>query len=110
MIQAECYFSKKYKPRDRKPEEYIDRVVADLRKCGILRDDDEILFTNTILVPYANIIFDLERAPALEIVHGWLREVGIHWCGRYGDWGYLWTDEAFVSGERAAERAMEAGA
>jgi protoporphyrinogen oxidase len=107
MLQAECYFSKKYRARDKHPDDFIERVVADLRRCRILRDDDEILFKNSMLIPYANIIFDLERAPALAIVHDWLREVGIHWCGRYGDWGYLWTDEAFVSGENAAERALE---
>jgi hypothetical protein len=33
-------------------------------------------------------------------------DVGIAYCGRYGDWGYMWTDESFISGERAAERAL----
>ena len=28
------------------------------------------------------------------------------YCGRYGDWGYMWTDESFISGERAAEKAL----
>ena len=46
-----------------------------------------------MLVRYANIIFDLERAAALETVHGYLDDIGIAYCGRYGDWGYLWTDE-----------------
>jgi hypothetical protein len=61
-----------------------------------------------MLLPYANIIFDLERAAALKIVHGYLDEIGIAYCGRYGDWGYLWTDESFKSGESAAERALSA--
>lgn len=107
MIQAECYFSRKYKPRDRRPDEYTERVVSDLRRCNILRDNDEIVFTNSMLIPYANIIFDHDRSAALTTVHAYLRDVGIHWCGRYGDWGYLWTDEAFESGENAAERALE---
>ena len=59
-----------------------------------------------MLLPYANIIFDLDRAAALKTVHGYLDDLGIAYCGRYGDWGYMWTDESFKSGELAAERAM----
>ncbi len=72
-----------------------------------MRENDEIAFTNALHLPYANIIFDLDRAKAVETVHGYLRDVGVHYCGRYGDWGYLWTDEAFISGEKAAERALK---
>jgi protoporphyrinogen oxidase len=105
-IQAEVYFSNKYKPLDRQPEELIDPVIEDFRRCGLLRPDDEILFRDAKLVPYANVIFDHDRAPALEIVHGYLDEVGIAWAGRYGEWGYQWTDESFVSGERAVDRVL----
>jgi hypothetical protein len=58
------------------------------------------------MVSYANVIFDLERAAALETVHGFLKDVGINYCGRYGDWGYMWTDESYISGERAADAAL----
>lgn len=105
-IQAEVYFSSKYKPLSGSPDDYIEPVIRDLRKCGILRDSDKILWKGTKLLKYANIIFDLERAEALEIVHGFLDEVGISYCGRYGDWGYMWTDESFISGERAAEQCL----
>lgn len=107
-IQAECYYSKKYRPLEVKPEECIAPVLRDLKKCGILRESDEIVFTNTLHIPYANIIFDLDRAEAVETVHGYLEDVDIQPCGRYGDWGYLWTDEAFTSGENAAERVIKA--
>lgn len=107
-IQAEVYFSKKYKPLTGSPEDWIEPVIRDLRRCGILRDDDQILSRAAMLLPYANIIFDLDRASALKTVHGYLDEVGIAYCGRYGDWGYMWTDESFISGEGAAERALSA--
>jgi len=35
-----------------------------------------------------------------------LDEIGVNYCGRYGDWAYLWTDDSFKSGERAAETAL----
>jgi protoporphyrinogen oxidase len=105
-IQAEVYFSRKYRPFSGRPEDLIDPVLADLRRTGILREDDRILFRNAMVVSYANVIFDLDRTAALATVHGYLEEIGVHSCGRYGEWGYLWTDEAFKSGEQAAGRVL----
>jgi len=107
-IQAEVYFSDKYKPFTGSPNDWIEPVITDLRRCGLLRDDDKILSRGAMLLRYANIIFDLERAAALKTVHGYLDDIGIAYCGRYGDWGYMWTDESFKSGELAAERALSA--
>ncbi len=108
-IQAEVYFSDKYKPLTGSADDWILPVITDLRRCGLLREDDRILFTKAMLLRYANIIFDLDRAPALSIVHGYLDELGIAYCGRYGDWGYMWTDESFKSGESAADRVLQKG-
>ena len=107
-VQAEVYFSEKYKPFRGSPSDWIDPVIRDLRRVGLVRDDDEILESKAILLKYANVIFDLERAEALKIVHGYLDDIGIAYCGRYGEWGYMWTDESFISGEKAAERALSA--
>jgi protoporphyrinogen oxidase len=105
-IQAEVYFSEKYKPFTGSPEDWIEPVITDLRRCGLLHEEDRILFRKAMLLRYANIIFDLDRATALKTVHGYLDDIGIAYCGRYGDWGYMWTDESFISGEQAAERAF----
>ena len=59
-------------------------------------------------IRHANVIFYDERAEAVARIHGYLDELGIAYCGRYGEWGYLWTDESFASGERAAERILSA--
>lgn len=85
-IQAECYYSRKYRPLDRTPAECIEPAIADLKRCGVLRETDRILFRNAMHIEYANVIFDLERAAALRTVHGYLADLGIAWCGRYGDW------------------------
>ena len=106
-IQSEVYFSKKYRPLEVPPDACIDPVIAGLRACGILRPDDRIVLRQAMLVPYANIIFDLDRVPALRTVHGYLDDIGVRYCGRYGDWGYLWTDQAFRSGERAAQQVLD---
>lgn len=106
-IQCEVYFSKKYRPLNRAPEEYIEPVIDGLRRCGLIREDDKILLRKAMFVPYANIVFDLDREAALRIVHGYLDDLGIAYCGRYGDWGYLWTDTTFLSGEDAAQRVLD---
>jgi protoporphyrinogen oxidase len=106
-IQAEVYFSDKYKPMTGSPDDLIQPVIADLRRCGVLKESDQIVFSSAMLVKYANIIFDLERADALRTVHGYLNDIGINYCGRFGDWGYLWTDESFKSGENAAQMVLD---
>jgi protoporphyrinogen oxidase len=105
-LQIECYYSRKYRPLDRTPEECLEPVVRDLKRVGLLRETDRILFRNTMYLRYANVIFDLERTEALKAVHGYLDDLGIAYCGRYGDWRYIWTDEAFLSGERAAQKVL----
>lgn len=105
-IQAECYYSKKYRPLEHAPHECIEPTIRDLKRIGVLREQDQVLYQDVMHLDYANVIFDLERDQALQTVHGYLDEVGISWCGRYGDWAYIWTDESFVSGEQAAERVL----
>ena len=107
-IQCEVYFSKKYKPLTEPLEQITDRVLADLKRTGLLREDDTLLFTDTRCFPHANVIFDHDRAHCLPIVHGFLQEQDLRYCGRYGDWGYMWTDESFISGERAAQEVLAA--
>lgn len=105
-IQAEVYYSEKYRVRDLTPDECIQPVVKDLKRCGMIREGDDILLATARMMPYANVIFDLEREEALRIVHEYMDDIGILYCGRYGEWGYLWTDESFLSGEAAAEKLL----
>ena len=105
-IQAEVYFSEKYKPFTGSPEDCIEPVIRDLKRVGLVKENDRILSKKVMFLKYANIIFDLERADALKTVHGYLDDIGIAYCGRYGDWGYMWTDESFMSGEQAAGKTL----
>jgi protoporphyrinogen oxidase len=105
-LQAECYYSRKYRPLDRRPEDCIEPVIADLKRTGVLRESDRILFRHAMHIPYANVIFDLEATAATATVHGYLDDIGIGYCGRYGDWAYIWTDQSFVSGENALQKML----
>jgi hypothetical protein len=73
----------------------------------LVRDRSEVIHTSTIFAPFANVIFDYDRAASLALVHGYLNDIGVAYCGRYGDWGYIWTDQAFISGERAASMTLD---
>lgn len=106
-IQAEVYFSEKWKPLTNRPEDWIEPTIDGLIQCGLVKDRSEVIHKSTIFAPFANVIFDHDRSRALETVHGYLDDVGIGYCGRYGDWGYIWTDQAFISGEQAASRALD---
>ena len=106
-FQAEIYFSEKYLPRSGTPESFIDQTISDLRKCGLILDSDSVLHTSAIRVPYGNIIHDHDKLPSLDVIHPYLQELGIKMCGRYGLWGYQWTDEAFLSGDVAAQSVLD---
>jgi protoporphyrinogen oxidase len=107
-FQAEIYFSDKYKPLTGSPEDYITPTVDDLKRTGLIREGDQIRHTSALFVPYGNVIHDLDKIPALALIHGYLDEIGIKMCGRYGLWGYQWTDEAFITGEEAAQAVLDA--
>ncbi len=108
LLQAECYFSKKYKPFEVDINSCIEPVIEGLKSCGILKDYDKIIFKNAMYTRYANVIFDHDCASSVTLIHQYLDDLGINYCGRYGDWAYIWTDQSFISGENAAKKAFEA--
>lgn len=104
--QAEIYFSEKYRPLVDKPEAWIEPAIDGLIKAGLVENREEIVHQSAMFLPFGNVIFDHDRPKAIETIHGFLDDVGVSYCGRFGDWGYIWTDQAFLSGERAAKTAM----
>jgi protoporphyrinogen oxidase len=105
-VQAEVYVSERYRPFEGRAEDVIPRVIADLTRIGVLRPDDRILHQDAHLARFSNIIYDRDRPAAVETVLDHLREVGVASAGRYGLWNHHWTDEAFLSGEAAAESVL----
>ena len=81
-------------------------MIADLKRCGMLRETDRVLFQHAMHIPYANVIFDLGATASAAAVRGFLDDVGIGYCGRYGDWAYIWTDQSFFSGENALRKIL----
>jgi protoporphyrinogen oxidase len=107
-IQAEVYFSDMYRPFRGTPNDLIEPVIEDLRRCGFIRNSDSIMLKEAAVNRYANVIFDTDRARAVTTVHAFLDDIGVHYCGRYGNWDHAWTDEAFLNGENVAQKALDA--
>ena len=87
-------------------EEIIQKVLSDLKRAEILEEKDEIVFLDTYDIKYGYVIFDKDRKPSITIIHDYLRPKNIFPCGRYGSWAYLWSDEAILSGKKAAEKLL----
>ncbi|MFZ4121894.1 MAG: protoporphyrinogen/coproporphyrinogen oxidase [Caulobacterales bacterium] len=106
-FQAEIYFSDKYRPFTGSTETWIELAIDGLIKAGLVQSRDEVVHRSSMFLPFGNIIFDHDRPKAIETVHGYLNDINIAYCGRFGDWGYIWTDQAFLSGERAAKVSLD---
>ena len=91
-------------PPDR--EALTERVIRDLIKVGMLRANDRIIARHTHDVPLGYCIYDDARRQALPVIRRWLSEVDIVPSGRYGLWTYFWSDEAMLSGKKAAQLAV----
>ena len=90
------------------PERAVEATLDSLIRVGVIRDRGDIVLSQARLVEYANVIFDLDRRRAVATVQEYLSRQNIVTCGRYGEWSYLWSDQAIVSGEGAGRQILEA--
>ncbi|MBK8360423.1 MAG: hypothetical protein IPL15_16165 [Comamonadaceae bacterium] len=49
-------------------------------------------------------VFDIGMEERRDLVLNWLEQVGIMTAGRFGEWAYLWSNQAFMSGLKAAQQ------
>lgn len=92
-LQMEVYCNRNEYTR----EELLARSVGKLVSLNILKQED-ILFTDIRFEPYANVIFDHNIYEARKTVRDYLFSLGIETIGRFGKWGYLWSDQSLMSG------------
>lgn len=78
-------------------QELKERTVGKLIEMGIIKEED-ILFTHIGFEAYANVIFDKNIYVCREKVRKYLISQGIEPIGRFGEWGYLWSDQSLLSG------------
>lgn len=100
-VLAEVYHSR-YRALEGK--DILTRVMDDMYRAGLLDRSDQVLVADHRSVRYANVLFDSTRAAAVAEVREYFACHDVETVGRYGRWDYSWTDEAFLSGRRAAGR------
>ena len=101
-LQFEIYSSRQ-KPQVHSPEEMKSNTMMALKKMGLVKSEDEVLFMHHKQLTWGNVVFDLGMEERRAIVRGWLDKVGIMTAGRFGEWDYLWSNQAFMSGLKVAK-------
>jgi protoporphyrinogen oxidase len=84
-------------------EEVQEKTLSALISCGILRDDDEILAKNALMIKHAYVIYDAFRSKHIPKIIHFLRSQSIYPIGRYGLWRYSTMEEAILQGRDVAE-------
>lgn len=64
----------------------------------------DVATVHTIDVSHAYVVSDHDRAAAVDHVLSWLSDQHVYSMGLYGKWKYIWSDAAFRSGQRTAQR------
>ena len=67
----------------------------------------EINYLGSMNIDYGYVIYDFNRKKSLGVIHKFLDDNGIYYCGRFGEWAYLWIDQALISGRETAKKIIE---
>lgn len=94
-LQAEIFFANDAKIADK--DEVLRQTVYKLKEICQFNDSD-VVVKDIRFEPYANIIFTPEIYESRKVVREWLQARGIKTIGRFGEWDYLWSHQAFESG------------
>ena len=107
-IQAEIYFSDRYRPLTQPVESLIEPTLDGLRRMGVLREDDRIVAAEARLARYANIIYDADRAAALAVIEPYLARPRHRVLRPVRPLEPLLDRRVLRSGEAAATAALDA--
>lgn len=94
-LQAEIFFANGAKVVDKNI--ILQKTVEKLKEICQFNNSD-VVVKDIRFEPYANIIFTPEIYESRKVVREWLQAQGIKTIGRFGEWDYLWSHQAFESG------------
>lgn len=94
-LQAEIFFANGVKVVNKNI--ILQKTVEKLKEICQFNDSD-VVVKDIRFEPYANIIFTPEIYESRKVVREWLQAQGIKTIGRFGEWDYLWSHQAFESG------------
>jgi len=103
-LQFEVHYSK-YKPLKLEGDALIEHVIGKGAAMGLFEKND-IAVTDYRKLPYGNVLFEHSMEKNRSIVHEFLESIDIKYCGRFGEWRYLWSDQSLMSGKRVADKTI----
>ncbi|MCH5284465.1 MAG: FAD-dependent oxidoreductase [Akkermansiaceae bacterium] len=95
-LQAEIFFADRTPLPD--PARLLKRTISVLRRICHFTEAD-LLVSDIRYEPYANVTFTPEIYEARATIRQWLSSQGIETIGRFGLWDYLWSHQAYASGQ-----------
>jgi protoporphyrinogen oxidase len=101
-LQWEIYSSVR-RPLAASVAEMTENCLAAMERMG-LAARSEVIFTHHKHLPFGNVVFDLGMEARRDRVRAWVEAQGIGLAGRFGEWAYLWSNQALMSGRAAVER------
>lgn len=104
-LQAEVFISK-FRSLEGSLEEIRDRVINQLAEIGMF-DIKAVIDRDVRFEKYANIIFTHDIYENRDIVSKYMDDHNVICAGRFGEWDYFWTDQAMLSGKKAAEKVIQ---
>lgn len=82
-------------------DRYLERVMADLRKVGLIDANEPVSWTCVVLDPaYVHINEECEQDKRLRLAE--LRQNGIYSIGRYGGWRYCSIEDNIIEAKQLA--------
>jgi len=94
------------------PSKEIDKnkltksIIDDLKKIGIIRENEDILIKDTNDIKYGYIIYTLDYKSILGKIFKFLNSHNIYSVGRYGGWKYATMEDCILDGRLTAEKIM----
>lgn len=91
---------------DRSPQFLIDNTKEALSKMGLAKERD-ILFAHHKRIQFGNVVFLDGMEEKRDRILTWLEKNDVYSAGRFGCWEYYWSNQAFMSGLKAAKKIVE---
>jgi protoporphyrinogen oxidase len=84
-------------------DEFLDLVIGDLDRVGILRKQD-VIVRDTRRIEYAYPVYDRHYSKNVQVLRDYFTSLGIDQLGRFAEFDYINSDECIRRALVAAER------
>lgn len=98
-LQFETYYSR-HKPLPCSGDDLIEHVIESAEKMQLASRQD-LVVSDFRTLPYGNVVYDRGMVERRDYVLDYVQGLGILPVGRFGEWGYLWADQSYLSGKKA---------